>query len=228
MHTTLRRLARTALILALPVALAGCGINTIPTQQEAAKTAWADVQNDYQRRSDLIPNLVATVKGFAAQEKSVLVEVTQARASATQVKVDASTLTNPAAFQQYQQAQDKLSGVLGRLMMIQERYPDLKSNENFMALQSQLEGTENRIAVARRDYNEAVRVYNTTLRTFPGMLWASTFYHNEKAMALFSANAAAQSAPTVDFGATPGAAPGSPPPAGPAAAPPPAPTPAKP
>ena len=229
MQQILRRLARAALILSLPLALAGCGINTIPTQQEAAKAAWADVQNDYQRRSDLIPNLVATVKGFAAQEKSVLVQVTQARASATQVKVDASTLTNPAAFQQYEQAQNQLSGVLGRLMAISERYPDLKSNENFLALQSQLEGTENRIAVARRDYNEAVRAYNTTLRTFPGVLWASTLYHNEKAMALFSANAAAQSAPTVSFDAAPGAAPGSPPPAGPGSAPPaPAPAPSHP
>jgi LemA protein len=228
LQQTLRRLARAALILSLPIALAGCGINTIPTQQEAAKAAWADVQNDYQRRSDLIPNLVATVKGFAAQEKSVLVQVTQARASATQVKVDASTLTNPAAFQQYEQVQNQLSGVLGRLMAISERYPDLKSNENFMALQSQLEGTENRIAVARRDYNEAVRVYNTTLRTFPGVLWAGTLYHNEKPMTLFSANAAAQSAPTVSFDAAPGVAPGSSPPPGPPSAPAPAPAPVNP
>jgi LemA protein len=212
----LRRLRGLALIMVLPVSLAGCGINAIPTKQETAKAKWADVQNDYQRRSDLIPNLVATVKGFAAQEKSVLVEVTQARASATQVKVDASTLTNPAAFAQYQQAQDRLSGVLGRLMMIQEKYPDLKSNENFMALQSQLEGTENRIAVARNDYNEAVRDYNTTLRTFPSIFWASTLYHDEKPMNLFSATASAQSAPVVSFdsapAAAPGAAPGAPPP----------------
>ncbi len=203
-----RKLAQMAAIFVLPVALAGCGVNAIPTKQEAAKAAWADVQNDYQRRADLIPNLVATVKGYAAQEKSVLVEVTEARASATQVKVDASTLTNPAQFQQYQQAQDKLSGVLGRLMMIQEKYPDLKSNENFMALQSQLEGTENRIAVARRDYNSAVQDYNTTLRVFPTVLWASTLYSSEKPMALFSATAAAQSAPTVSFDAAPAAAPG--------------------
>jgi LemA protein len=217
------RLSRLTLALILPLALAGCGVNSIPTKEEFAKAKWADVQNQYQRRADLIPNLVATVKGFAAQEKSVLVQVTQARASATQVKVDASTLTNPAAFQQYEQAQNQLSGVLGRLMAISERYPDLKSNENFMALQSQLEGTENRIAVARRDYNEAVRVYNTTLRTFPGVLWARTLYHNEKPMTLFSANAAAQSAPTVSFDAAPGVAPGSSPPPGPASAPAPAP-----
>ncbi len=213
-----RMMAALAAIIVLPMALAGCGINAIPTKQEAAKAAWADVQNDYQRRADLIPNLVATVKGYAAQEQNVLVEVTQARASATQVKVDASTLTNPAAFQQYEQAQNKLSGVLGRLMMIQERYPDLKSNENFMALQSQLEGTENRIAVARRDYNSAVQDYNTTLRVFPTSIWAATMYSAEKPMALFSATTAAQSTPTVSFdaatpAAVPGAAPGSPPPA---------------
>ena len=214
-------------MLVLPLALAGCGINTIPTQQEEAKAKWADVQNDYQRRSDLIPNLVATVKGYAAQEKSVLVEVTQARASATQVKVDASTLTDPATFQRYEQAQNQLSGVLGRLMMIQEKYPDLKSNENFMALQSQLEGTENRIAIARRDYNQAVQTYNTTLVTFPQVLWAKSLHSDAKPMQLFTASASAQSAPTVSFDTTPppppsgtaapaapppGAAPGSPPP----------------
>ncbi len=214
MSKTPHRLHRLALVAALPLALAGCGVNAIPTKEEAAKARWADVQNDYQRRADLVPNLVATVKGFAAQEKSVLVEVTQARASATQVKVDASTLTDPASFQRYEQAQNQLSGVLGRLMMIQEKYPELKSNENFMALQSQLEGTENRIAVARRDYNDAVQDYNTTLRVFPTVLWAKTLYGAEKPMALFSANASAQSAPTVNFdSAAPGAAPGSPPPA---------------
>jgi LemA protein len=207
----LRRLARWALLAALPLSLAGCGINTIPTKQEFAKAKWADVQNDYQRRADLIPNLVATVKGYATQERTVLDEVTQARASATSVKVDASTITDPAKFAQYEQAQNNLSGVLGRLLVANERYPELKSNENFMALQSQLEGTENRITVARRDYNEAVRDYNTSLRTFPTMLWADTFYSGAKPMALFTANAAAQSAPVVDFG-TPGAAPGSAPP----------------
>src|SRR5882757_6776290 len=186
------RLARAFLLLVLPLALAGCGINTIPTKEEAAKAQWAEVQNQYQRRSDLIPNLVNSVKGYASQEKSTLVEVTEARASATQVKVDASTLTNPAAFQQYEQAQDKLSGVLGRLMMIQERYPDLKSNENFLALQSQLEGTENRIAIARRDYNDSVRDFNTTLRTFPQVFWAKTMYSSSKPMQLFSATTQAQ------------------------------------
>jgi LemA protein len=149
----------------------------------------------------------------------VLREVIEARASATQVNVDASTLTDPAKFQQYQQAQDKLSGVLGRLMMIQEAYPDLKSNQNFLALQSQLEGTENRIAVARRDYNGAVQDYNTSLRTFPTVIWAKTVHGGSKPMQLFQATASAQTAPSVDFGgANPGApqpgaaAPGSPPP----------------
>jgi LemA protein len=219
LHQKLRHAVRAALIAVAAASLAGCGINAIPTKQEAAKAKWADVQSNYQRRADLIPNLVETVKGYAAQERTVLTQVTQARASATQVKVDASTLTDPAAFQQYQQAQDRLSGVLGRLMMIQERYPDLKSNENFMALQSQLEGTENRITVARRDYNEAVRDYNTTLRVFPTAFWAGTLYRSEKPMQPFAATEAAQTAPTVNFNIAPSAAPGSPPPA---------PTPAKP
>jgi LemA protein len=205
--TTLRqRLARVALLLTAPLIVAGCGINTIPTKEERAKAQWAEVQNQYQRRSDLIPNLVNTVKGYAAQERNVLTEVTQARASATQVKVDASTLTDPAKFQQYAQAQDRLSGVLGRLMMIQERYPELKSNENFMALQSQLEGTENRIAISRRDYNDAVRDLNTTLRTFPQVFWAKTVYASSQPMQLFAATASAQSAPTVSFDTTPPAA----------------------
>jgi len=142
------------------------------------------------------------VKGYAAQEKSVLTAVTEARASATQVKVDASTITDPAQFQQYAAAQDKLSGVLGRLMMIQENYPDLKSNQNFLALQSQLEGTENRITVARRDYNEAVRDYNLEFRKFPNSFWASTVHSGSKPMVMFQANAAAQAAPSVSFSPT--------------------------
>jgi LemA protein len=212
--TSLRqRLARAILFLAIPALLAGCGINNIPTKEEAAKAQWAEVQNQYQRRSDLIPNLVETVKGYAAQEKSVLVEVTQARASATQVKVDASTLTDPAKFQEYAQAQDRLSGVLGRLMMIQESYPDLKSNQNFLALQSQLEGTENRIAIARRDYNEAVRSYNLEFKTFPNSFWAM-FHRDSKPMQMFQASSTAQSAPSVSFAPSgPAVAPGSAPPA---------------
>ena len=196
-----RRIALRAALLGLvaPLALAGCGVNTIPTKEETAKAKWADVQTQYQRRADLIPNLVASVKGYAAQEKSVLIAVTEARASATQVKVDASTITDPAAFEKYQAAQNQLSGVLGRLLAIQENYPDLKSNQNFLALQSQLEGTENRIEISRRDYNEAVRDYNTSLRTFPTILWAKTFYGSSKPMQLFAASTTAQDAPTVNF-----------------------------
>ncbi len=191
-------ISRAALFLIIPAMLTGCGINNIPTKEERAKAQWAEVQNQYQRRSDLIPNLVETVKGYAAQEKSVLVEVVQARASATQVKVDASTLTDPAKFQEYAQAQDKLSGVLGRLMMIQENYPDLKSNQNFLALQSQLEGTENRVTIARRDYNESVRDYNLEFKTFPNSIWAM-FHKGSKPMEMFAASAGAQTAPSVSF-----------------------------
>ena len=193
------RLARAAVLIAVPLALAGCGINTIPTKDERAKAAWAEVQNQYQRRSDLIPNLVSTVQGFAAQEREVLVAVTEARASATQVQVNADTITDPAQFQRFAEAQNQLSGVLGRLMMIQERYPELKSNQNFLALQSQLEGTENRISIARRDYNEAVRDYNTEIRTFPGAIWANTVHGWAEPMQTFEASASAQTAPTVTF-----------------------------
>lgn len=200
---SLRTFVRLLPVFAIAAVLSACGVNTIPTQDEQVKTAWGEVQNQYQRRADLIPNLVNTVKGYAAQEKDVLIAVTEARASATQVQIDASTVTDPAKFAEFQQAQDRLSGVLGRLMMIQERYPDLKSNQNFLALQSQLEGTENRIAIARRDYNEAARVYNTSLRTFPTILWAKTFYASSKPAQIFTATPQAQTAPTVSFDAPP-------------------------
>jgi LemA protein len=202
-------------IVTAPLALAGCGVNDIPTKQEVAKEKWADVQADYQRRSDLIPNLVATVQGEATQERTVLTAVTQARAKATSINIDASTISDPQKFQQFQQAQDELSGSLGRLLAVSENYPDLKSNANFLALQSELEGTENRIAIARRDYNDAVRDYNTTLRVLPTSLWAATFYHDAKPMQPFGASEAAQSAPTVQFNLNPppaGAPPGSTPP----------------
>ena len=185
--------------LGLALALAGCGVNSIPTKDQAVKARWGDVQAAYQRRSDLIPNLVSTVQGYAAQEKTVLTQVTQARAQATHVSVDASTITDPAAFQKFQQAQDQLSGVLGHLLAITENYPDLKSNQNFLALQSQLEGTENRIEIARRDYNAAVQDYNTELLTFPGSLWAATMYKSQKPAQPFAASAAAQGAPVVSF-----------------------------
>ena len=187
------------LIMALVLPLAGCGYNTIPTDEETAKARWADVQNNYQRRADLIPNLVATVQGYAKQEKDVLTAVVEARAKATSVQIDASSLSDPDKLKQFQEAQQQLSGALGRLLAVTENYPDLKSNANFLALQSQLEGTENRIAVARKDYIEAVRVYNTDLQTFPGVLWASLFFRDKKPMAAFTANDAAQTAPQVKF-----------------------------
>jgi LemA protein len=210
------RLSRGLMLLVLPLTLAGCGINDIPTKQETAKAKWADVQATYQRRADLIPNLVATVSGYAQQERAVLGEVTANRARATSVNIDASQLSDPAAFQRFQQAQDALSGSLSRLLAVSENYPDLKSSQQFLALQNELEGTENRINVARHDYNDAVRDYDTTLRVLPTSIWAATFYHDAKPMQLFTASEAAQSAPTVQFnlsGAPPaGAAPGSPPP----------------
>jgi LemA protein len=214
-NTLLKRTLRVLMLITLPLALAGCGINAIPTKQETAKAKWADVQADYQRRADLIPNLVATVTGEAQQERTVLTEVTDARAKATSITVDASILNDPAAFQRFQQAQDQLSGALSHLLAIKEAYPDLKSNEEFQTLMSQLEGTENRIAIARRDYNDAVRDYNTTLRVLPTSIWAATFYRDAKPMQLFGATEAAQSAPTVQFnlnGPPAGAPPGSPPP----------------
>ena len=199
MITSPPRLLRALMLLILPLSLAGCGINAIPTKEEKAKAAFADVQADYQRRADLIPNLVNTVSAYAKQERTVLVEVTQARARATQTTIDPTKLNDPAAMQKFQAAQDGLSSSLGRLMVVVEKYPDLKSNENFLALQSQLEGTENRIAVARRDYNEAVRDYNTTLRVFPTVIWAKTMYGSSKPMQLFTAAQSAQAAPTVNF-----------------------------
>ena len=197
-----RGYGRIAVVMALSLPLMACGVNTIPTQDEQVKAAWGEVQNQYQRRADLVPNLVATVQGYAQQEKSTLTAVTEARASATHVSVDASTITDPEKFKAYQEAQDKLSGVLGHLLSITENYPDLKSNQNFLALQSQLEGTENRIAIARRDFNEAVRVYNTSLRTFPTVLWAKTLYSSQKPAQIFTAAPASQEAPKVNFQTT--------------------------
>lgn len=194
-----RPLAGVVLTVAMAASLSGCGINSIPTKEEAAKAKWSQVENEYKRRADLVPQLVATVKGAAAQERGTLTAVVEARAKATSVNVDASTLTDQAKFQQFQQAQDGLSSALGRLMVIQERYPDLKTNANFQTLQDQLEGTENRIAIARKDYNEAAQDYNTTLRVFPTVVWAKTMYGSAKPMAYFTAPAAASEAPTVDF-----------------------------
>lgn len=192
-------LAKAIAVVALGLSLAGCGVNNIPTFEEKAKASFSEVQNQYQRRADLIPNLVETVKGYAQQEKDVLTQVIEARAKATAVKVDSATITDPEAFKKFQEAQAQLSGALGRLMVTVERYPDLKSNQNFLALQSQLEGTENRIAVARRDYIEAVREYNTELKTFPGIIWASTLYRAQKPMETFSATPGSDRPPQVKF-----------------------------
>ncbi len=199
MHPALSRLRALFAATLLGLCVAGCGYNTIPTMEETAKAKWADVQNNYQRRADLIPNLVATVQGYAKQEKDVLTAVVEARAKATQVRVDASQLTDPDKLKQFQDAQSQLSGALGRLLAVSENYPDLKSNQNFLALQSQLEGTENRITVARRDYIDAVRAYNTELRTFPGVVWASTAFRANKPMVEFAAGEAAQTPPQVKF-----------------------------
>ncbi len=172
-------------------------INTIPRQDEAANAAWSQVLNQYQRRADLVPNLVATVKGYAAHEEKVLTEVTNARARVGQIA--APDPTDQKAVEQYQAAQRDLGGALSRLLVVSENYPQLKANENFLTLQSQLEGTENRISVARRDYIEAVQAYNTTLRTFPGRLVAALFYSGMKPRANFTADAGAEKAPQVQF-----------------------------
>ena len=199
MSLTISRLRSFFAVILVGLSVSACGYNTIPTLEEQAKAKWSDVQNQYQRRADLIPNLVSTVQGYAKQEKDVLTAVVEARAKATSVKIDASQLTDPDKIKQFQDAQAQLSGALGRLLAVSENYPDLKSNQNFLALQSQLEGTENRIAVARRDYIEAVRAYNTELKTFPGLLWASTVFRGNKPMAEFTANDGAQTPPQVKF-----------------------------
>jgi len=187
------------LLMFIATGLSGCGYNNIPRLDEQVKAAWSEVLNQYKRRADLVPNLVETVKGFAAQEKTVLTEVTQARASASQMKIPADILTNPEAFKQFQANQAQLSGALGRLLVTVEKYPDLKSNQNFLALQSQLEGTENRIAVARRDYIVAVQAYNTELRTIPGRWWAALLYPDAKVKETFTVTAAEQETPKVKF-----------------------------
>ncbi len=190
----------TVMLLALP--MAGCGINNIPTFEQTAKAAWSQVLNEYKRRNDLIPNLVETVKGFADQEKQVLTDVIEARAKATQAQVQLppDILTNPEAMKKFQESQASLGSALGRLMAVIERYPDIKSGQNFLALQSQIEGTENRIAVSRRDYINAVRVYNTELTTIPGRWWKSFMYPSATQMATFDVPAEEQKAPKVDFG----------------------------
>lgn len=179
--------------------LSSCGINNIPRFDEAVNATWSDVQNQYKRRADLIPNLIETVKGFAAQEKEVLLEVTEARTKVSQMNVSPEILTDPAAFEQFQANQSALSGALSRLLVTVERYPELKSNENFLKLQDQLEGTENRISVARRDYIQAVQRYNTELRTIPGRWWRRFMYAEATAKEQFKADTDELEDVKVDF-----------------------------
>ena len=191
---------RAFMLMWLAVSLAGCGINNIPTYDEQVKAAWSQVQNQYQRRADLVSNLVNTVQGFADQEREVLVEVTEARSKVGSIQMDESILDDPQKFQQFEQAQSQLGSALQRLMVVVERYPDLKSNQNFLTLQAQLEGTENRIAVARRDYIQAVQQYNTEIRTFPGRLWHSVLYSELEQRENFEATTEnADQAPSVNF-----------------------------
>ncbi len=184
----------------MPPMLAGCGYNTIPTAEENAKAAWSEVLNQYQRRADLIPNLVETVKGYATHEKDTLDAVVEARAKATQITVTPETLKDPEAFKKFQDAQSGLTSALSRLIAVSESYPDLKANQNFLALQAQLEGTENRIAVARRDYIQAVRDYNLTLKTFPSVLWATLWFRSNQPFANFTVDEDKMQVPKVDFG----------------------------
>ena len=195
----LRRIAA-LLLVAMAAALSGCGVNAIPSYEEQAKAAWSQVLNQYQRRAELIPNLVETVKAAANFERSTLEAVINARAKATQTTIPSDILTNPEAMQQFQQNQGELTSALSRLMVVVEQYPDLKANQNYLTLQAQLEGTENRIAVARRDFIDAVRQYNTELKTIPGRWWAALLYPDAKEMAQFQADETATEVPKVDFG----------------------------
>jgi len=179
--------------------LSGCGINNIPSEKQQVNAAWSQVLNEYQRRTDLIPNLVATVKGYAAHEASVLEAVTEARAKVTQTRIPSDILTNPKAFQAFERNQATLGGALSRLMVVTENYPNLKADQNFLALQAQLEGTENRIAVARRDYILAVQQYDTELTTIPGRWYHSLFYSSYQPIQNFTISEQAQQAPQVKF-----------------------------
>ena len=192
---------RRRFILLAPLAalsLAGCGLNSVPTAEEEVNAQWANVQSEYQRRADLIPNLVATVQGYADQEREVLTEVTEARANAGRVQLSAADLDDPEKVRAFNDAQNRLTQAIIPLQRLQEAYPDLKSNQNFLTLQSQIEGTENSILVSRRDYNEAVQQYNTRIRTFPDAIGAKIFY-GAKPKVPFEAASGAQEAPTVDF-----------------------------
>ena len=194
------RLKAAMLAPVVAVSLTACGINSIPTAEEDAKARWADVQNQYQRRADLIPNLVESVRGAAAQERNVLREVTEARANATRIQVSPEQLRDPEAMARFSEAQARLTSAIIPLQRLQEAYPDLKTNQNFLTLQSQLEGTENRVTIARSDYNEAVRRYNTRIRTFPDVIGAKVFYGAEPMVPFQATTPSAEQAPKVDFG----------------------------
>jgi len=191
---------RVITLVCLVSMLAGCGINNIPTYDENVKATWSQVENQYQRRADLIPNLVETVKGYAAQERETLTAVVEARSKVASMQVSPDLINDPAKLKQFEAAQAQLTGALSRLMVVVERYPDLKSNQNFLALQSQLEGTENRISVARRDYIAAVERYNTEIRTFPGRIWHSLMYNDMQIREVYTATAEdAEKPPPVKF-----------------------------
>jgi LemA protein len=206
------RAARFAVVVLAAAGLAGCGVNTVPTAEENAKAKWADVESAYQRRADLVPNLVATARGAAASETQILTNVTNARAAATSINITTDDLSDPATFERFQGAQNQLTQALGQLRTVVENYPTLQSQARFADLMTQLEGTENQINVARIRYNEAVQSYNTTIRTFPAMIAAKVIYGAEP-MVPFRADAGASAAPTVDFGETAAPAPRSPAPA---------------
>ncbi|MEO7505037.1 MAG: LemA family protein [Sphingomicrobium sp.] len=194
--TAIRRIGLLAPLAAL--SLAGCGLNSVPTAEEDVNAKWGNLQSEYQRRSDLIPNLVETVKGYAKQESTVLTEVTQARANAGRMQLSPADLNDPAKVRAFNDAQNRVTQAIIPLQRLQEAYPELKSNQNFLTLQSQIEGTENSILVARRDYNESVQGYNTRIRTFPDAIGAKIFY-GAKPKVPFEAAAGAKDAPTVKF-----------------------------
>lgn len=199
MPRALRSIGLALLLTALVTTLSACGINNIPTHDEAVNAAWGQVENQYQRRADLVPNLVNTVKGYATQERETLLAVTEARAKVGQMNISSDIVNDPQALRAFEQNQNALSSALSRLMVVVERYPDLKSNQNFLQLQAQLEGTENRISVARRDFIRAVQVYNTEIRTFPGRIWHSLMYSDLPMRETFAAREGADVAPTVEF-----------------------------
>lgn len=196
------------LLVSVASGLGGCGYNTLQSTDEATKSSWSEVINQYQRRADLIPNLVSTVKGFAAQEKDVLLGVTNARARVGSIQATPELLDNPEAFAKFQAAQGELSGALSRLLVVAENYPQLKSDANFRDLQAQLEGTENRIAVARNRYIKSVQEYNVTVRSFPSNLTAMAFGHKVKPNFTVEQEAEIAKPPSVDFGAAPAKSPG--------------------